>query len=233
MKQADVLCIGAHADDVEIGMAGTIALLVQSGKTVSICDGTEAELSSNGTPSLRREEARRAGDVLGIQERINLQLPDRGLRENEREAIHRIVHVLRSVRPSIVFHPYEEDRHPDHVQIAHLVQEAVFSAGIRKFAPQSQSHKVSKQYAYILNGFHKPHFYVDISSTFVQKKESLTAYASQFTLGADSVKTPLTDDYIARLEAREKLFGKEIGVEYAEGFFSKTPLVLHQDDLGV
>lgn len=73
----DILAFGAHADDVEIGMGGTIAKYVQQGKHIVICDLTKAEMSSNGSISLRQKEAKKAADILGV-ERISWIYPTGG-----------------------------------------------------------------------------------------------------------------------------------------------------------
>lgn len=62
--ELDILVFGAHADDAEIGMGGTIAKHVQAGYKVGICDLTMAEISSNGTVELRKQEADQASKVL-------------------------------------------------------------------------------------------------------------------------------------------------------------------------
>lgn len=229
----DVLAFGAHADDVEIGMAGTIAKLVTEGKRVAICDLTNAELSSNGTVNLRKEEARLAAEILGVSFRTSLAFPDRGLFLKE-EYIREIVKVIRTYRPQIVFAPYFDDRHPDHGNCAHLVEEAVFSAGIRKYQPDEKypPHRVKKVYFYMINGFHKPDFTVDITPYIGHKLESLRAYKSQFEQTEESVDTPLVNGYIETVEAREKMFGKQVGVSFAEGFKTKVPILLDQDLLG-
>lgn len=176
MYNADVLAFGAHSDDVEIGMGGTIAKFVKQEKKVMICDLTEAELSSNGTVSLRKEEAAEAARILGADKRIQLTLPDRGLIMSD-QAIRSIVTVIRICRPKAVFMPYKKDRHPDHGNAAALVEEAIFSAGIHKYKDEKSlpAHKVSKVYYYMINGFHQPDFVIDISDTIEAKKQSLNA----------------------------------------------------------
>ncbi|MEC1754210.1 bacillithiol biosynthesis deacetylase BshB1 [Bacillus mojavensis] len=233
MYNADVLAFGAHSDDVEIGMGGTIAKFVKQGKKAVICDMTEAELSSNGTVSLRKEEAAEAARILGVDKRIQLTLPDRGLMKSD-DAIRAIVTIIRTCRPKAVFMPYKKDRHPDHGNAAALVEEAIFSAGIHKYKDENSlpAHKVSKVYYYMINGFHQPDFVIDISDTIEDKKKSLNAYKSQFVPSQNSVSTPLTNGYIEIVEAREKLYGKEAGVGYAEGFFSNRMLMLDHDVLG-
>ncbi|NUJ18978.1 bacillithiol biosynthesis deacetylase BshB1 [Bacillus glycinifermentans] len=229
----DILAFGAHSDDVEIGMGGTIAKYAEKGFRIGICDLTRAELSSNGTVETRKSEAALAADILGVSPRISLSLPDRGLFLNE-EAIREAVTVIRAYKPKLVFVPYQKDRHPDHGHAAEIVEEAVFSAGIHKYQDGNNqpAHKVQNMYYYMINGFHKPEFVIDISDTMEKKIASLRAYRSQFTRSGQSVETPLTNGYIETVEAREKLLGKEAGVAYAEGFFSKRTLVLNNDLFG-
>lgn len=228
----EVLAIGAHPDDVEIGMGGTIAKYIKKGVSVGICDLTKAELSSNGSVMIRQEEAKRAGDILGITARIQLSLPDRGLFLSE-STIKTIVTIIREHRPKIVFVPYFEDRHPDHGHCSKLVEEAVFSAGIRKYKDNLDlpSHKVEFIFYYMINGFHKPDFVVDISATINDKLASLRAYESQFEKSEGSTDTPLTNGYIESVKNRERLYGKEVGVMYAEGFKTQKPLLV-EDLLG-
>jgi bacillithiol biosynthesis deacetylase BshB1 len=232
-KTLDILAIGAHPDDVEIGMGGTIAKYAKKGLKIGICDLTMAELSSNGTVAIRQEEAKLAGEILGLTKRIQLSLPDRGLYITE-TAIKSIVTIIREYRPKIIFVPYFEDRHPDHGQCSRLVEEAVFSAGIRKFkdSQDQPSHRVQTIYYYMINGFHKPDFVVDISDTINQKLDSMRAYVSQFEMLVGSTNTPLTNGYIETVENRERLFGKEVGVVYAEGFKTKKPILLSEDLVG-
>ncbi len=224
----DILAFGAHADDVEIGMGGTIAKYTSMGKSVGICDLTKAELSSNGTVDQRREEARAAAEVLGVSVRETLDLPDRGIQVSDNH-IKAVAAVIRRYRPKIIFTPYSEDRHPDHGNCARLVREAVFSAGIRKYDAGEglEPHKASAIYHYFINGLSKPDFLIDISPYFWLKQKSLEAYGSQFIKKEGSADTPLTEGYVESVEARERLFGKTAGVKYAEGFMAGSPLLVY------
>lgn len=227
VNKIDILCFGAHADDVEIGMAGTLVKYINQGYRAAICDLTKAELSSNGTVEQRMREARDAARIMGISERMNLQFPDRGLFVDDQK-IKEIVTVIRKYKPKIIFAPFYEDRHPDHGQCSQLVKEALFNAGIKNYKIHSDlgTHRVSQFYYYMINGFHKPDFVIDISSEMATKVQILKAYQSQFTLKQGSVDTPLTSGYIETVEAREKMFGKEVGVTYAEGFKTTKPLLM-------
>ncbi|MBV7507116.1 bacillithiol biosynthesis deacetylase BshB1 [Bacillus sp. sid0103] len=228
-----VLAFGAHADDVEIGMAGTIAKLTSEGKRVGICDLTDADLSSNGNVELRKLEAANAAEILKVSMRTSLGFPDRGLFFKE-EYIREIARMIRLTKPRVVFAPYFEDRHPDHGNCANLVEEAVFSAGIRKYETEGNepAHRVEQVYFYMINGFHKPDFTIDISRYMDQKLQALREYKSQFEQTEESYNTPLVNGYIETVEAREKMFGKLVGVAFAEGFKTKVPILLNRDLIG-
>ncbi|WP_341278133.1 bacillithiol biosynthesis deacetylase BshB1 [Paenibacillus sp. FSL H8-0537] len=221
----DILVFGAHADDAEIGMGGTIAKHTMAGMLVGICDLTEAEMSSNGTVEQRRREADDAAAVLGLYSRTNLQLPDRGL-ELTRSNIDSIVAEIRRSRPRIVFAPYWVDRHPDHIACSKLVEEAVFNAKLRKYMPELPPVQVQQLIYYYINDMEQVSLVVDVSEQYETKRQSLLAYRSQFQAvsGAeDRVSTPLTDRYVERVEARDMLLGQARSWEYAEGFALKRP----------
>ncbi len=232
-NQLHILAFGAHADDVEIGMAGTIAKLASEGKRIGICDLTEADLSSNGNVELRKKEAAHASEILGARIRTSLAFPDRGLFLKD-EYIREIAGVIRRHKPRIVFAPYFEDRHPDHGNCARLVEEAVFSAGIKKYLTEgaSEPHRVDRLFFYMINGFHTPDFTIDITSFMDKKLAALRAYKSQFDRTVESFDTPLVNGYVETVEARERMFGKLVGVTYAEGFKTKIPLLLKHDLIG-
>lgn len=231
--KTDILCFGAHSDDVELGMGGTIAKLTSENKTVMICDLTEAELSSNGTPAGRLVEAKHAADVLGVKERLNLNMGDRNLFVTQ-ENIAKVVSIIRAYKPEIVFIPYAKDRHPDHGNCSRIVEEAVFSAGIRNFIdPEGlDAHKPKHTYYYMINSFYRPDFCINITTHFEKKINSLTCYQSQFIKQDDGVITPLTEGYLEAVEGRERAFGREVGVLFAEGFKTRKPVLLEHDLLG-
>ncbi|WP_017728003.1 bacillithiol biosynthesis deacetylase BshB1 [Halalkalibacterium ligniniphilum] len=229
MEKLDILAFGAHPDDVEIGMGGTLHRYAHEGFSVGICDLTKAELSSNGTVELRQEEAKKAGDILGLHTRVQLELSDRGLRNITEAELASVVSVIRTYRPKLVFAPYFADRHPDHGHCGEIVKEAVFNAGIRRYAclEQLPAHQVSNIFFYLINGYERPDVLVDITKSMEAKRRALEAYRSQFMKTEASVDTPLTNAYIEKVEARERLFGSEVGVLFAEGFKLEKPLLVN------
>lgn len=220
-----IVAIGAHPDDIEIGIAGMTAQWTKAGVDVLYVDLTRAELSSNGDIVTRGIEAETADRELGIR-RINLGFPDRGL-TGDATQIEAIVRLIRSERPTHVLYPYGIDRHPDHGACARLVEEALFNAGIRKYMPDVPAYWPSSVYQYMINAHTTPDVCIDITGTIEQKLDALRAYASQFT-PVDGVATPLTDAYLERVLARERHFGSLIGTAYAEGLMTSRPYVVHQ-----
>lgn len=224
----DILIFGAHPDDAEIGMGGTIAKHTAAGYKVGICDLTHAEMSSNGTVDLRRAEAEKASAVLGLHARVNLGLPDRGLFVCP-EQVEAVTRVIRGASPAVVFAPYWQDRHPDHVQCSLIVQEALFNAKLRKYAADLPAVQVPRVYFYFINDVYEADLVVNISEYYEIKMNALSAFRSQFESagpGNDYVPTPLNQRYLERVQARDLLAGQKLGCSYAESFVAKTPLLI-------
>lgn len=228
MNTLDLLAIGAHPDDVEIGAAGSLLLAAKKGQRVGILDLTYAELSSNGNVERRQQEAAAADRLLGVTARYNFGFPDRGLEQVRESAISRIVELIRTTRPRIVLAPYFQDRHPDHESASRIVREAVFNAGIRKYQANEAipAYRPKQLLYYFINTTVTPQVVVDVTSVYPEKREVLRCYRSQFELEEGSVETPLTNGYLDLVEYRERLFGQQAGVPYAEGFVSAAPYVL-------
>ncbi|WP_311078507.1 bacillithiol biosynthesis deacetylase BshB1 [Paenibacillus polymyxa] len=223
----DILIFGAHADDAEIGMGGTIAKHTAAGLKVGVCDLTRAEMSSNGDVDTRMAEAEHAAKVLGLAVRTNLGLPDRGLYVTP-EHVAAVTAEIRRHAPKVVFAPYWEDRHPDHVMCSKLVEEAVFNAKLRRFMPENPAVQVEQLYCYFINDIGRTDLIVDITEHYEAKERSLLSYASQFQAapGKDTVSTPLNQGYVERVKARDSLLGQRKLISYAEGFASKTPYLV-------
>lgn len=221
----DMLVFGAHPDDAEIGMGGTIIKHAKAGRKVGICDLTFAEMSSNGTVETRRKEAEEAGRLLGLAVRSNLGLPDRGLRM-ESGQLDAIVREIRRLRPRIVFAPYWQDRHPDHVQCGKMVEDAVFSAKLRRYMPEMPSWEVERLYFYFINDVHEPQICVDISGVHDGKMAALRAYRSQFFREEGEVATAINGDFLDMIRDRDRAFGRRWGCAFAEGFACKQPVAV-------
>ena len=225
--QTYVLAFGVHPDDVELGCGGVLIAEKKNGKTTGIIDLTQGELGTRGTAETRKEEAKAAGNILGVDARENLQLPD-GFFENNEASQRKVIAAIRKFRPEIVICNAPEDRHPDHGRSAALVYDAAFLSGLAKIETtengKPQEHWRPKYVLnYIQDRYLKPDFVVDISDSFEQKIEAVKAYKTQFF--NPEVKGPQTyissPEFLQSVIARAAMFGKMIGVKYAEGFVSK------------
>ncbi|WP_366924779.1 bacillithiol biosynthesis deacetylase BshB1 [Metallumcola ferriviriculae] len=218
----DLMFFGAHPDDIEIGAGGLVAQQTAKGRKVVLVDLTAGEMASNGTVEQRAEEAQKAAEILGVYQRVNLGLPDSRLAVTE-EYLEAVVRVLRRFKPQLVFAPYREDRHPDHIAAANLVTQALFLAGLWKKFPDQQPHRTMKLFHYFLHYTEKPSFIVDITKVYNQKLESIMAHTSQFGVNLEEKPTELPRLF-KRLEARNTFFGSLAAVQYGEGFYAAEPI---------
>jgi bacillithiol biosynthesis deacetylase BshB1 len=226
----DVLAIGAHPDDVELACGGTVALMVRRGYSVALADLTQGELGTRGNKVVRTAEARSAAKILGVATRRNLQIPDGGIVLNKQN-LHKLIGLIRELRPKILFIPHSIERHPDHVHAHTLSKEAWFYAGLRKI---TTSHRGKPQEPFRPDNcfeyqqwYHfDPTFIVDISHTFEIKMKAIRAHASQ--LHNPKSREPETrlsrPEFLDRIETDAKFYGHRIGVTYGEPFFSHAPL---------
>lgn len=234
--KVDILAIGAHPDDVELGCAGTIAKLISEGKSVAIIDLTQGELGTRGTIETRKQEAGEAAKILGLSARENLKLKD-GFLQNSEEYQLEIVKAIRKYQPEIVLANAIDDRHPDHAKAAKLTSDACFLSGLRKIETsingESQKKWRPKQIFHYIQWKHiTPDFVIDISDFMDKKIEACMAYKTQFyDPTSNEPVTPIaTKDFLESLTYRAQDLGRLSGVEYAEGFTSEKLLALKNFD---
>jgi bacillithiol biosynthesis deacetylase BshB1 len=221
----DLLVFGPHPDDLEIGLAGTIARHTAEGRSVGLCDLTLGEMGTNGTVEERLAEAQAAGRVLGAAWRENLRLPDRGI-GRDREHVDRAAAFIRRHRPRTIAAPYWSDRHPDHIAASELLTEAAFNAGLRKYPVEGEAWKVDWICYYFLNDSGAPSFVVDVSDYYERKREALDCHASQFQQGRWTADTRLNSPlFRQRIESRDAQFGALAGVRWAEGIVVREPVI--------
>ncbi len=238
MIKLDILAIGAHPDDVELGCAGTIAKEISKGKKVGIVDLTRGELGTRGDANTRDTESNDAAKLLGVDFRENLNFSDCFF-ANDKEHQLKLVELIRKYRPDIVICNAAQDRHIDHSKAAKLVTDACFLSGLIKIETTFDS--ISQNpwrpvnvYHYIQWNNNEPNFVVDISDFIKNKLDAVMCYKSQFYNPNDSSEvTPIsTKNFLNSIEYRARDLGRLTGVEYAEGFNTlRTPIVNHISDL--
>lgn len=224
----DVLAIGAHPDDVEVAMGGTIAKLSDQGLTtlcVDLCDGEPTRYGSRGA---RRLQAAEAARLLGVT-RLTLDLHDRVIRDTV-DARLAIARLLRVHRPRYVFTTRGSGVHPDHRAVTEIVVNGVFYARLPKWneVPEAggaldgtEPHDIERLFfarCRMEPAWSSFHFAVDISETFERKQAAIAAYASVFH--GDQARL------IERYAAEDQYHGSLLGVRYAEPFQARTPLLV-------
>jgi N-acetylglucosamine malate deacetylase 1 len=237
----DILAIAVHPDDVELGCSGTLLMEKAHGKKTGVVDLTRGELGSRGTPELRAEEAARAAEILQLDVRENLGMAD-GFFRNDEDHQRLLIRALRKYRPEIVLANSLADRHPDHGRAGNLISDACFLSGLRKIETvdndgTAQLHWRPKYvFHYIQDRYAHPSFVYDITPVFDRKLQSIKAYSSQFhstEYAKDEPQTYIsTPEFLNAIIGRHQMFGKMIGVPYAEGFITEKMIGIRDfDDL--
>lgn len=233
----DVLAFGAHPDDLELAAGGTIAKLVQEGKSVAMIDLTRGELGSRGSAKLRTHESQAAAEILGVKTRINLGLPD-GFFQCDEKSLHEVVKVIRKYRPRIILANALDDRHPDHGRGAELVYQASFLSGLIKCETGELDdsgipyvpHRPDAVYHYIQDYDRMADVVVDISGYEDVKMKAILAYGSQFydqnNEGvSDAPETPISSpEFIEHVKGRDLSMGRPCGFSAGEGFEIRRPV---------
>ncbi|MFO1041000.1 MAG: PIG-L family deacetylase [Planctomycetaceae bacterium] len=223
----DVVAVGAHPDDVEIAVGGTLARLSQQGYRIGIVDLTNGE-PTPGSPGIdvRLAESREAARILGVHERQTLTLPNRCLFDSfaARVALARI---FRLWRPRIVLGIADKTpmASPDHWQAMQITDAAVFYSRLTKWDDEFSglpAHTIQSQLWYplgltnldVLPGSSR--FVTDISATLPMKLEAIRAYRTQFPVGKQRV--------FSWVEAQAVLMGQSAGFEAGELLISAKTL---------
>ena len=234
----DILAIGAHPDDVELGCSGTIAKEIAFGKKVGIIDLTRGELGTRGSAEIRDSEAKKAASILGVSFRQNLSFKD-GFFTNDKAHQLELIKVIRKYKPKIVLCNAIDDRHIDHPKGANLVVDSCFLSGLKKIETIEDGvvqdpWRPINIYHYIQWKSLKPDFVVDISDHFQTKIKAVKAFKSQFYDGNETVhSTPIsTKNFLDSIEYRARDLGRLTNVDYGEGFIaSRLPLIENISDL--
>jgi N-acetylglucosamine malate deacetylase 1 len=233
VERLDVVAVGAHPDDVEIACGGTLARLVEQGYRVGIIDLTDGEPTPHSPgPHVRLAEAKAAADVLGVQYRETLDLPNRRLFDSF-EARVLLAKRFRRLRPKVVIGLGEKTplASPDHWQAMQITDAAVFYSRLSKWDEHFEGlpvHTISSQLYYRLawDGHSLPgspcQFVVDITKTIEKKIAAVKLYATQFP--------PAKVGIFERVEAGNMLVGASCGYRYGEVFFHAK--MLGTRDLG-
>ncbi len=217
----NILVVGPHPDDQELGMGGTIARLADQGHDVLLLDMTDGEPTPYGDPATRAKEAARAAKILGVNRRL-IDLPNREL-VHSIEARHRVAGVIREHQAEVIFTPAMPDAHPDHVATTQIVEDARFDAKLTETdLPGEPIYPRWLFYYYCthLRIVPRPSFLMDITGYEERKRDAILAYETQFVIPE---RNRSIVDWLA---AGAHYFGSRIRTAAAEPFSTKEPLGL-------
>jgi LmbE family N-acetylglucosaminyl deacetylase len=228
-------------------MGGAIALLARQGHRITLLDMTSGEPTPHGDAETRAQEAAAAARILSAPDnpvrRVLLDLPNRTLTHSI-EARHKVAGVIRAVQADILFTPFFQDAHPDHIATTRIVEDARFDAKLTKIdmpapppQPVDQAYVQDARpgdpiyprwlfyyYATHLRWVADPSFLIDITGLEELKRNAIVAYQTQFVIPEKNRRV------VEWIDAAGRYFGSRIGTPAAEPFFTKEPLGL--TDLG-
>lgn len=230
----DVLAIGVHPDDVELGCSGTLINEIKLGKKAGILDLTQGELGTRGTIETRYAEAGAAAKIIGVHVRENLKMRD-GFFKNDEAHQMQLIAAIRKYQPEVVIANVLDDRHPDHGRAGHMIADCCFLAGLTKIVTKDEAGNNQLRWRpkmvlhYMQDWYHEPDLIVDISDVFEQRMQSIEAYTTQFhTSVGNTSQEPQTyistPDFLEAVIARARMLGKRIGVKYGEGFMTEKKI---------
>jgi len=226
-EKIDIMIFGAHPDDCEMTMGGTILKMKSLSYKVGICDLTRGEAGTYGTPETRKQELENATKMLGLDVRVTLDFPDSKIRDTEENRL-RIVEVIRKYKPEIVFSFMDKPlRHPDHYWCGKMVRECCFLAGLQKIETESSSFRPSAFIGFPELTFDKPDFVIDVSDFWEKRQEVIRCFNTQVLQpGEDDSQTKTlirSKSFWEIQEARGTMAGAYIGTRYGEPFFCDNP----------
>jgi bacillithiol biosynthesis deacetylase BshB1 len=223
----DVLAFGAHPDDVELGVGGTLVKLAELGYRTGVVDMSRGELGSRGTPQIRAKEAQAAAKVMKLTVRENLKLGDGAIFNSETIRL-KVVERLRKYRPELVLTHYWDDQHPDHIQTSQVVTDGCYLSGLAKIKTPHPRFRPKQILYYRIPHSVCPSFLVDITKQFEKKMEAIRCYKSQLhdPQSAEPQTYLSLPEFLPRIEAKHRYYGYLLRSGYAEAFFSKQAIAL-------
>lgn len=224
MLKLDILAIGAHPDDVELGCSATLAKEISKGKKVGILDLTRGELGTRGSAEIRDQESAKAAEILGVAVRENLSFRDGFFINDEQHQIE-VIKRIRKFKPEIVLCNAIKDRHIDHGKGSSLASDACFLSGLVKIQTElngeiQKAWRPKHVYHYIQWENLEPDFVVDVTGFMDAKLASVKAYGSQFfdPNSKEPISPISSKNFLESVTYRAKDLGRLIGKEFGEGF---------------
>lgn len=210
-----ILVFAAHSDDEIIGPGGTIAKFAGQKSLVNLVVFTSGDTAytnineKNKITAIRKDENKQSCRILGIRNKIDLNLPCQGL-VNNRELYQKCVGIIRDFKPDLILTHYGRDKHRDHRVVSEVTEEARWKASENVLADLGKPWYCDHLFFYeICELFTSPSIVIDITKTYRKKIEAMKSQKSQLKV------LPGMLDY---LEGLAKTRGYLCGKKYAECF---------------
>lgn len=223
----DIMAFGAHPDDCEMFVGGTLLKMKSLSYKVGVCDLSRGEAGTYGSAETRKKELDKSTALLGLDVRVTLDLPDGDIRDTEENRLQ-IIEVIRKCRPELVFSFVDRPlRHPDHYHCGKMVRECCYLAGLQKIKTLSPAFRPSAFIGFPELIFDKPDFVIDVTPFWETRQEAIRCFHTQVLQpGEDDSQTKTfirSGSFWEIQEGRGTMAGALIGVRYGEPFYSDNP----------
>lgn len=208
----NILIIGAHYDDAELGCGGTAAKLVAKGKTVyklTLTDNVTrfSQMNINVLYETSVQESALACKVLGVHEVTEFKPVECCYLFYNTEIMQEVENVIYKYQIDTVFMHYTDDLNQDHIAASKICITA---------ARHCENIFLYQSNLYVLPHPFSPTFFVDISDYVEKKKEALYQYTGDHNRFNSLFETNIQ---------RNKVWGYANKVKYAEGFIAQRYLL--------
>jgi len=218
----NILAVGCHPDDLEIGCGGTLARYAKEGHNVFMChvaNGNRGHvvIKPEELRKIRIEEARNAGKIIGAREVINIDVPDLEVNSNNQDTVKKVIDVIRYTKPDVIITHYPDDYMKDHMEVSKIVFDASFSSSVPHMETENEYYPKIPAIYYMdtLAGVNfLPEEYVDISDYIEVKINALLCHESQVKWMLEHDKI----DFADFVRTCSKFRGLQCGAKFAEGF---------------
>ena len=224
----NVLAIGCHPDDLEIGCGGTLRKYAEQGAAVYLCHIANGDQGHVIIPppelaAIRAKEAETSGRLLGARQIFDLQVSDLQVNRHDQAVLDAVADVVRITKPDVILTHNPTDYNPDHELTSKIVKDIAVMIPIAKLPTKSAPYDVIPSIWYFepvsSMGF-IPTDYVDITDYYETKKKMLSCHESQRAWMSDNFAA-LRDDqdkFFDTIRITSEFRGMQAGCKYAEGF---------------
>ncbi|MBN1789556.1 MAG: PIG-L family deacetylase [Bacteroidales bacterium] len=185
-QKLHIIIIGAHPDDPD-EMGGSAYKWAQMGHDVLMVSVTNGDAGHQSIKApelakIRREEARKAGEVIGIRY-ITLDNHDGQLMPTYENRLQ-MIRIIREQKADIVIYPRPYDYHPDHRYTGTLVNDAAYMVTVPTILPEVPFLAKNPVFLYMADGFthpepFKPDVCIDIDDVIEKKMDMYHQHTSQ------------------------------------------------------